>query len=476
MNKPNMVIFCSDEHARAFAGCYGHPVVKTPTLDTLARKGTKFTKAYSPSPICVPARASLATGLQVHETRCWSSAEPYHGQIESWMHRMRDSGYTVLSFGKLHFRSSDDDNGFSEEFLPMHLTNNGLGWPQGLLRNPLPPFDESYELAEQTGPGESDYTQYDRKITAAACEWIEQSRAAKRSEPWVLFISLVSPHFPLTAPQEFYDQYANCDPDESIRHVKGNTISHPVLREVRRFWNYDDHFSDRLRIEAQKCYFGLVSFLDDNIRRVLSALEGAYSIDDTVILYTTDHGEMLGHLGFWAKSVMYEYSSGIPLIACGPGFARVTCDVPVSLTDIGVTIEKSAGIESRHPEPWKPQPLQSVDRQFDSQRTVLSEYHDGGTPNSYYMIRKGRWKYVCYAGGHPPHLYDLDHDPLELNDLGAQKSHECKQQAMHRELLQILHPEAVAEQCATDQAARVKELGGRDAVLALASFNHTPVQ
>ena len=117
----NLLILCSDEHARAALGCYGHPFAQTPALDRLATRGTRLTRAYTPSPICVSARACLATGTAVHENRCWSSAQPYHGQQESWMHRLRDAGQTVVSIGKLHFRSSADDNGFSEEILPMHL-------------------------------------------------------------------------------------------------------------------------------------------------------------------------------------------------------------------------------------------------------------------------------------------------------------------------------------------------------------------
>ena len=133
----NFLLLCSDEHARSALGCYGHPIVQTPNLDRLAARGTRFTRAYTPSPICISARASLATGLPVFEHRCWSSAEPYHGQVESWMHRLRAQGHQVDSIGKLHFRSGEDDNGFGQEILPMYLANEGRGWPQGLVRRPL---------------------------------------------------------------------------------------------------------------------------------------------------------------------------------------------------------------------------------------------------------------------------------------------------------------------------------------------------
>ena len=476
MKPANVLVICSDEHARSAAGCYGHSIVQTPTLDTLSLRGTVFERAYTPSPICVSARASLATGLAVHENRCWSSAEPYCGILESWMHRLRNRGHAVLSFGKLHFRSNKDDNGFSEEIIPMHVTNDGLGWPQGLLRNPLPPFDETSELAELTGPGESTYTEYDRRITAKTCQWLRQSAPRIKNQPWVIFVSFVSPHYPLTAPQEFYDLYAGYEIPQPFGIATEERIQHPVLDEIRRFWNYDDYFNDASRTEARRCYYGLVSFLDDNIGKVLAAVEDSGCANETAIVYISDHGEMLGNLGMWAKSVMYEDSAGIPMIAAGPGFTRGRCKIPVSLIDIGVTVEQSVGIDpTKNFRTWQAQSLQNVISNNDRDRFVLSEYHDGGTPVSFYMIRYGDWKYIHYAGGHPPQLFNLTRDPMELKNLSSSPEFERDRNRMQELLLQILDPDDVAKQCSRDQAARIEEYGGRDAIMAMESFNHTPV-
>ncbi len=475
MANPNVIVFCSDEHARSYTGCYGNSIVQSPTIDLLSDRGSTFDRAFSPSPICVPARASLATGLEVHEHRCWSSAEPYHGQYESWMHRLRDQGHAVISFGKLHFQSSDEDNGFTEEVLPMHATNDGLGWPQGLLRNPLPPFEETCELAEHVGRGESDYTEYDRRITAAACEWLRKYPGKIKNRSWVLFISLVSPHYPLTAPAPFYDLYQHSEIGLPKYPQSRDSLEHPVLREIRNFWDYDDYFDDDLRIEAKRCYFGLISFLDDNIRQVLQALEHSNSASETVILYSSDHGEMLGHLGFWTKSVMYEDSVGIPLIACGPGFRRKRVQTPVSLTDIGATIEHALAIKQHSNKSWSSTPLQEIASHDLSDRFIISEYHDGGTPVSFYMLRHGDWKYVYYAANNSPQLFNLSDDPAELNNLAIDADFSSSINSMHSRLLQVLDPEQTANLCAQDQAARIQELGGRDAIMNLMSFNHTPV-
>ncbi len=474
MTGKNVLILCSDEHARSAAGCYGHPVAQTPTLDRLADIGTRFTRAYTPSPICVPARACLATGTHVHENRCWSSAQPYHGQIESWMHRLRDGGHTVVSVGKLHFRSRDDDNGFSEEIIPMHLANDGKGWPQGLVRDPLPAFDQAVEMAKGVGPGDTSYTDYDREITDQARGWIGRYAGALRNEPWALFVSFVSPHYPLTAPQPFYDLYEGAEIPEPIGLAE--PPRHPVLQEMSQFWDYDAHFNDETRRIARRAYFGLCSFLDDNIRQVLEALETSGTARDTVVIYLSDHGEMLGNHGFWAKSVMYEDSVGVPLIMAGPGVPAGVNDTPVSITDIAATVEHVVGLGERPLQsPWQSRSLARIATRPDPDRIILSEYHDGGSPSGFFMLRHRDLKYVHYAGGHAPQLFDLSTDPHEMDDLGEKPEHQAACGAMHQKLRKILDPEAVNTAAFADQKALLEQYGGAEAVLAMPGFNHTPV-
>ena len=139
-NGKNLLIIISDEHRKDAMGHLGHPHVKTPNLDALAAHGTVFTNAYTPSPMCVPTRASIATGDHVHKIRHWDSATPYDGKIRSWMKHLREQDIDVTSIGKLHFRSGEDDNGFSEEILPMHVVG-GVGWAAGLLRDKFPDHD-----------------------------------------------------------------------------------------------------------------------------------------------------------------------------------------------------------------------------------------------------------------------------------------------------------------------------------------------
>jgi len=195
----NLLILIADEHRKDAMGCAGHPIVKTPNLDALAARGSLFENAYTPSPMCVPTRASIACGDHVHKTGNWDSATPYDGQMRSWIHLLRDQGVDVTSIGKLHFRSKEEDNGFTEEILQMHVVG-GIGWAIGLLRENPPEYSAVSELAEDVGAGNSSYTNYDLAISGAAEIWLKERKGS--AKPWAAFVSFVSPHYPLTAPRE----------------------------------------------------------------------------------------------------------------------------------------------------------------------------------------------------------------------------------------------------------------------------------
>ena len=169
MKPTNVLFILSDEHSRRVLGCYGHKMIRTPNLDRLAARGVRFADAYTNSPICVPARASLATGRYPHQIRFWDNGIAYDGSVPTWHHRLRQAGHEVTSIGKLHFRSADDDNGFSQEIMPLHI-NDGIGDPLGWLRDPLPVRKATLRLAKDAGRGDSTYQDYDQKITDAAVD------------------------------------------------------------------------------------------------------------------------------------------------------------------------------------------------------------------------------------------------------------------------------------------------------------------
>ncbi len=469
---PNLLILMSDEHARRVAGCYGDPIIQTPNLDRLAARGTLFTDAYTPSPICVPARAAMATGRYVHETRHWDNAMPYAGTPESWGHPLQRAGYRVETIGKLHFRRVEDPYGFDHQEIPMHVVD-GVGDVLGAVREPLPERKKARNMAEKIGPGETSYTRYDRDVRDAAVRWLE-NKAARDDRPWTLMVSFVAPHFPLIAPEKFYDLYRHSGLMPS-KPAGDPASEHPWLAAFRRCFVFDNFTEERTAV-ALASYFGLVSFLDDNVGQVLGALERSGLAATTRVLYTSDHGDNMGERDLWGKSTFYEESAGIPLILAGPGVPEGhRCRTPASLYDVYPTVLHSAGLEDGEPTREKPgrSLLSLATADDDPERPVFAEYHAAGADTGVFMLRRGRYKYIHYVGM-PPQLFDLETDPGELSDLAGDPAHADRLAELERELRAIADPEAVDRLARGDQAALVERHGGRDAVVRRGSFGATP--
>lgn len=475
MKPANLLFILSDEHSRRVLGCYGHPMIKTPNLDRLAASGVRFADAYTNSPICVPARAALHTGRYVHRIRFWDNGIPYDGSVPSWAHRLKAAGHEVVSIGKLHFRSADDDNGFTEEAMPLHVVD-GIGDPLGWLRDPLPVRRAALRLANDAGRGDSSYQQYDDKITAAAVDWLKARAGATRGKPWVLFVSLVCPHFPLIARPEWYDLYPEDQvPVPALYEAVERQPDHPYIAAIRECQVYDRSFDDVKLRRALAAYFGLVSFVDDNVGKLVGALAASGLADTTRVLYSADHGDNLGTRRLWGKSTMYEESAGVPMILAGPDVPNgVVCREPVSLVDAFPTVVHGAGL-----------PVHAEDRDLPGaslfevaagtapRRTVLSEFHATGAATGAFMIRKGKFKYVYYAGM-PPQLFDLEADPQETRDLAREAGYAGLVADCEAELRRVVDPDAADALAKADQRAKIAAFGGREAILARGSFGYSP--
>ena len=209
---------------------------------------------------------------------------------------------------------------------------------------------------------------------------------------------------------------------------------------------------------------------------VLDALRSSGQEESTQVIYTSDHGDMIGNHGIWCKSYMYEDSVGIPMTLTGPGIEPGVNPTPVSLTDLASTIALGVGSATRvASKKWQGTPLQLIAEAVDEERPVISEYHDGGSPCGFYMLRRGRWKLVYYSEGNPPLLFDMENDSRELNNLADDPGHSGVLQTMFAQLQEILDPEEINRQAFSDQAKMVEKLGGMDNILAMPSFNHTPL-
>ena len=467
----NVLFIMSDEHQQKAAGCYGHPFVRTPAIDALAAGGTRFNNAYTNSPICVPARASFATGRAVHEIGNWDNAHPYDGRIKGWGHTLQQRGMKSLSIGKLHYRNETDPTGFDEQIVPLHVVD-GVGSVSASVKQPLGPPIKTSKLAANIGPGDSGYIRYDRSITEETCRWLKEEAPKHRDRPWVLFCSLVCPHFPLIAPPDFYAMY----PHDMLETPKGSSLDyelHPWIEKFRQVQCHDEFFTDETRKIAIASYYALCSFMDSNVQKVLAALDASGARDDTVVVYTADHGENLATRRLWGKSNMYEEAAAIPLILSGPDvLAGKVVNTPVTLAEGANTILATLGLEeAANPEfqCWR----RTANAPDDPARVAFSEYHATGADSAAFMIRKGAHKYIHYVG-YAPELFDLDADPEEETNLAADPSHAATLTDLQAELTRRIDPDRVNGDAQDSQAALVEQHGGREAVLNMGSFQGTP--
>ena len=476
MTPLNLLVLMSDEHNPKFLGAAGHSFVETPNLDALAARGTRFTSAYTTCPICVPARAAFAAGRYVHEIGYWDNADAYDGAIPSWHHALRDAGHRVVSIGKLHFRGRPgDDHGFSEEIVPMHIVE-GIGDVKGLIRDNIPKRKGGDKMARRAGPGETPYTAYDRDIAARAQIWLHDEAPKWRNRPWVLFVSFVLPHFPLTAPPHWFYRYWQQELPMPKLYDAELRPHHPYLDEYARTVDYDAHFrcaSDVKRAIAG--YSGLVSAMDENVGNVLRALRDAGLESSIRIMYTSDHGDNVGARGLWGKSTLYEESVGVPLLLAGPDVpAGRVIQTPVSHIDCAPTILEAAGEQ-----PCicgRDLPGASLFALVSGAmpiRPLISEYHAIGSIAAAYMLRFDRFKY-CHYVAHRPQLFDLAQDPEELVDLADDPRYGTTVAEGERRLRAALDPEATDARAKRRQTELLARFGGRDKALARGDLGFTP--
>jgi len=443
----NTIVLMSDEHNPFYSSVYGHSYLRTPNMERLAGEGTVFVNAYCPSPLCSPSRSAFMSGRRVHELQNYSNCNaglrtnfPTYGKV------LRDQGVYTVHFGKTHVYDTGDRLGFSEIH---HNKEQKKPGDTNFVRRPLAIRKDAAERASGYGVKETAFDG-DLQVINAALQWLRDT-APKLGQPWCLAINLLNPHFPQWNTEEYWDLY----PDGGDLPRYGNTeesANHPYARDLR------DHFQTDLFTEEQirglrRGYLGNVAFIDDQLGRLIDTLQGTGLQADTNLIYTSDHGDMLGKFGMWWKCSLYEDSVRIPCIAAGPDFDNgKRVETPVDLHDVQASLFYAAGAERS--KPWAGQPLQTL-KDFDEERVVFSEYHGHGTRSGAYMIRKGDWKLIYYTEA-PHQLFHLKHDPDELNNVF--KDYPEKVAELEAELRRICSPELEDERAHSFQRQQIKLL------------------
>jgi choline-sulfatase len=472
--KTNVLILLSDEQSGPVLGCAGHPWVRTPNLDALAARGTRFDRALTPSPICVPARAALASGSWVHQTGHWDNATGYDGQPAGWGHVLLSAGRRVESIGKLHYSNAEAPTGFGRQHQPMHLAD-GVGQVWGSVRDPLPDTPRPSRLFGELGPGESRYNRYDAASADQAARWLAERARQPDPQPWTLFVGFVAPHFPLVVPSRYLEGIPIDDLPLPRLLPRDGHARHPWVQRFVDFSDADAELgTDVRRRLALACYYGLVNFMDEQVGRVLQALDDSGQAESTLVVFSSDHGDNQGVRGLWNKSMLYRESTEVPLILAGPGVpAGRVCSTLVNLVDIAPTVLDAANVPA--PADWPGRSLLKIASEPDDPTRVgFSEYHAVGSASAAYLVRQDNWSYHHYVG-FAPELFDLASDPGQAVNLAADTAKASVVSHMEGLLRARLDPSAVDRLAKETQNALVARMGGRDKALQLGPVGATPV-
>lgn len=426
----NVIILMSDEHNPFFSSIYGHPFIKTPNMDIMARKGTLFKNAYCPSPLCMPSRSAFITGRRVHELQTYSNCNVnIDDSAASYGSDLSKQGVYTAYIGKTDVHAPSSKLGFDEMILP---GDREIPGDTNFIRRPLKIREDADKRAGNYGPKGNPYVK-DTSCIDAAVEWIN-TKGKELKKPWVLTINVLNPHFPTFTTQELWDMYPQGG-DLPKYGEEWESSKHPYAVDLKAHFK-TKYFSEKDKRGIRRGYLACITFVDIQIGRILQALTDNEINDNTDFIYTSDHGDMMGKFGLWWKCSLYEDSVRIPCIATGPSFGKgKVVDTPVDLLDVYATIFKSTG--AKYPDGINGRALQDIPMN-DSKRVVFSEYHGHGTRSGAFMVRKGDWKLIFYAEA-PNQLFNLAVDPDELKNVYSENIEKAKE--LEIELRKICNPE-----------------------------------
>ncbi len=421
--KPNILFVMADQLAARYLPFHGHPLVQTPNLSRLAREGVVFENAYSPSPLCAPARATVMNGLLPSRTGVYDNAAEFPSAIPTWAHYLRREGYKTCLSGKMHFVGPDQLHGL-EDRLTTDIYPADFGWtPDWRLRQErIDWWYHNMTSVLQPGIAEiSNQLEFDDDVVFQATRKIYDHARFDADKPLALMASFTHPHDPYAARKQFWDLYEDKDIDKpkTARMSLQELDSHS--QRLYEMSAMDDYVVSEHDVrQARHGYYANISYVDSLVGKLLDALEATHMLHNTIVVFTADHGDFLGERGLWYKMSFLEPSAHVPMLVWGgKRFASRRVKEPVSLADILPTLADlgagTAATLARKVDGSSLVPLLNGAAE-NADATMWGEYLAEGAIAPMYMLRRGPWKFI-HSPVDPDQLFNIDGDPEETNNL-----------------------------------------------------------
>ncbi|MDW3216282.1 MAG: choline-sulfatase [Ilumatobacteraceae bacterium] len=453
--QPNILFVMADQLSALFLRCYGGATAITPNIDRLAESGVVFDTAYSNSPLCAPARFSMMSGQLNSKIGAYDNASEFPASIPTFAHYLRAAGYQTCLSGKMHFVGPDQLHGF-EERLTTDIYPADFGWTPN-WGDPDGRFDWWFHnLDSVTSAGVADVSNqldYDDEVGFRAVRKLRDLARTTDKRPWHLTVSFTHPHDPYVARREFWDLYDGVDIPLPATSSMAEADVDPHSARLRKVIAADvTEVADEQIRAARRAYFANISYVDRWIGELLTTLARHDMRDDTIVVFTADHGDMLGERGLWYKMNFFEHSARVPLVISAPKrLAPARVSTPATLLDIAPTLMDLAGIAAA-PQ-FDGASLVPFVSNPEPGRTVVGEYLGEGAVAPIFMVRRDRWKFV-WSEADPPQLYDVDADPAELTNLAPVGEHADTVATFTAEVFERWDPERIDGEVRANQRAR----------------------
>lgn len=421
--KTNILIIMADEHPFFLTGCYGNSKMITPNIDRLAKEGVIFDAAYCGSPISAPSRASLMTGRHVHTHEVWDNAAPLRSDWPTFAHSFTAAGYQTILCGKMHFVGPDQLHGFSERWT-QDIYPATFDWSNSNRNSVHVNTGQNIDRVLTAGPGRTGDMDYDEEVIFRTEYGLRYLKRQNTTSPFMMCVSFTGPHYPFKAPKKYWDMYANTEIE--IPYLPKNFMQNESdhLQWARAHGKFEQLVSDSILIKARRSIMARTTLIDDYVGRIINLLKELNMYDNTIIVYTSDHGEMFGEHGLWFKNTALEPSARIPLIFTGksiPSNRRIT--EPVSQLDLGITLCKLANIPMVYPlTDGRDISDLILDKRSSGEGLAIMENYGEGVHRGYRMLRMDKYKLIYVSNGDVD-LYDLENDPGEWNNLAKKEEY-----------------------------------------------------